>query len=452
MDSLRDRFRAHLASARLFPRSGKAVVAVSGGLDSLALLDLLHDAASDLGLALIVAHADHGIQKGSGDVGKWVGGIAGRLQLPFEFGELHLGPGTSETEARTARYAWLRDVQKRHHARYLVTAHHADDQIETVLLRVLRGSGLSGLAGMSPRSRGGLVRPLLAFTRTELAAHVKASGVSPYDDPANADPKHLRSWVRTALLPLIDARLGSRVRDDLLRLARHASADRSAWDAVPELLPELELRASPYAFSVARIPLAGYDPALAIALLRVGARRAGLVLGPTRARRILALAAGPSGRRVELGSGWSAEAVFSRIQVSRDAVGVVTPEVAIGETGSADFGAYRFSWRVEPAPQLLERAGWTTWVAGPGCLVRSPQRGDRMAPLGGVGHRPVRRLLMEARVPRGSRGGYPVVARGETIVWVPGICRSVDELPRPGTPAVRLDVTEYDAAEADRGA
>lgn len=421
-------------------------------MDSIALLDLLHEAAADLGLELMVAHADHGIQPGSGDVGSWVGGQASTRGIPFELGELRLGADATETEARTARYAWLRDLQKRRHARYLVTAHHADDQIETVLLRVLRGSAPAGLAGMPARSRGGLVRPLLPFTKGQLGAHVRTLGITPHDDPANADPKHLRSWVRTALLPLLDGRLGKRVRHDLLRLARHASGDRRAWDAVPELLPELELRASTHAFSVARGPLGGYDPALAVALLRVGGRRAGLVLGPIRARRILALATGPSGRRVELGSGWSAVAVFERIQVGRGSAREVTPEVAIGETGSANFGAYRFAWRVEAAPQRLERAGWTTWVAGPGCLVRSLQRGDQMAPLGGVGHRPVRRLLMEARVPRDSRGGYPVVARGETIVWVPGICRSVDELPQPGTPAVRLDVTEYDAAEADRRA
>jgi len=71
-------------------------------------------------------------------------------------------------------------------------------------------------------------------------------------------------------------------------------------------------------------------------------------------------------------------------------------------------------------------------------------------PLGGVGHRPVRRLLMEAQVPRGERGRYPVVARGETILWIPGICRSAADLPLPGTPAVRLDVTECREPQANR--
>ena len=98
------------------------------------------------------------------------------------------------------------------------------------------------------------------------------------------------------------------------------------------------------------------------------------------------------------------------------------------------------------------RAAWTTWIAGTDWEVRPLRRGDRVLPLGGVGHRPVRRLLMEAHVPRSVRATYPVVARGETILWVPGICRSAADLPQPGTPAVRVDVTEHGEPEADRRA
>jgi len=89
----------------------------------------------------------------------------------------------------------------------------------------------------------------------------------------------------------------------------------------------------------------------------------------------------------------------------------------------------------------VERAAWTTWIAASEWQLRTPRSGDRVLPLGGVGRRPVRRLLMEARVPRSERGRYPVVARGATILWVPGVCRSAADLPGPGTPAVRLDVT-----------
>jgi len=123
--------------------------------------------------------------------------------------------------------------------------------------------------------------------------------------------------------------------------------------------------------------------------------------------------------------------------------------VASSERGSARFGCFWVEWAPEAAPARLPRSDWTTWIAGADWEVRPPRPGDRLVPLGGVGHRPVRRLLMEARVPRSARAGYPVVARGETILWVPGVCRSASALPQPGTPAVRVHVTEYGEPEAD---
>src|SRR5256885_10452154 len=150
MAPLLARLRAHLDRARLFPAPGRAVLAVSGGLDSVALLDLMPSLAPERELALVVAHADHGIQTDSRTVGQAVGDLAQRYGLPFELGELHLGPGATETAARRARYAWLADVQRRRAARYLVTAHHRDDQGETILLRLLRGNRLDlVVAGMS---------------------------------------------------------------------------------------------------------------------------------------------------------------------------------------------------------------------------------------------------------------------------------------------------------------
>jgi len=109
-------------------------------------------------------------------------------------------------------------------------------------------------------------------------------------------------------------------------------------------------------------------------------------------------------------------------------------------------------WSAEPAPERLARGDWTTWIAGGAWEVRPLRPGDALVPLGGVGHRPVRRLLMDARVSRSDRAQYPIVVRGETILWVPGICRSAADLPRPGTPAVRVDVTKHGESQADRRA
>jgi tRNA(Ile)-lysidine synthase len=421
----------------------------------MALLDLLHALAPELGLSLVVAHADHGIGADSRTVGQAVRALAERYGLPFELGELRLGAAATETSARLARYAWLDTVRRRHAARYVLTAHHRDDQVETILLRMLRGSAPGGLAGIPARGRAGLVRPLLPFTREELAAHVVSRRLPVHDDPANRDPKHLRSWIRTVLLPLLGARLGPRLPDELLRAGRAAALERRAWDRALEHLPELQLHVLAGGFEVAREGLERYDARLAVAALRAAARRAGLVLGMRRARELIKLAGRPSGRRLALGGGWEAEVAFDRVRVSRaDAreVGKVREVVEVTsatERGGADFGAFRLTWSTERAPERIARGAWTTWFAGGGWKVRAPRPGDRLIPLGATGHRDVRRLLMEARVPRGDRGGYPIVARGETILWIPGVCRSAAELPRPGTRAVRVDVTEHGEPQAD---
>jgi len=454
-ESLPARVLAHIKRHRLFHEPGEALVAVSGGADSVALLHLLHSAREELRLTLVVAHADHGIQASSRPVGQSVSVLATRLGLPFETTELRLGPDATETDARRARYAWLREVQKRRGAKYIVTAHHEDDQVETIVLRALRGSAPAGLAGIRATSRGGLVRPLLPFSRPELAFYARARNLPIHDDPANRDPRHLRSWVRTTLLPILQERLGPRLRRDLLAKGRHAARDARAWDQMLDLVPDLALDVQANSFAVARAVLCGYDNALSVALLRAAARRVGLVLGPARARRLVDLAKRPSGRRLQLGGGWSAEIVFDRLRVSQ-AVGVdcalerISPS---GERGSALFGEFEITWSLGAAPERIERATWTTWLDSAAWEVRAPARGDELVPLGGVGHRPVRRLLMEARVPRSARTRYPVVSRGETILWVPGICRSAEGVPAPGTRAVRLDVIGYGSeTETDRRA
>jgi tRNA(Ile)-lysidine synthase len=445
VDSLPARVLAHIRRQRLFREPGEALVAVSGGPDSVALLDLLHAARNQLGLTLVVAHVDHGISSDSRTVGQSVGTLAREYGLAFETTELRLGPDATETDARRARYDWLRDVQRRRGAKYIVTAHHEDDQVETIVLRALRGSAPSGLAGIRAASRGGLVRPLLPFSRQELADYVGARGLPIHDDPANRDPRHLRSWVRGTLLPLLQERLGPRLRRDLLAKGRHAARDARAWDQVLDLVPDLALDVQPNAFAVARAVLCGYDNALSVVLLRAAARRVGLVLGPTRARRIVELAERPSGRQLQLGGGWSAEVVFDRLRVSQaDGVDCALERISpSGERGSARFGEFEITWSTGAAPARIERETWTTWVDSAAWEVRPPARGDSIVPLGGVGHRPLRRLLMEARVPRSERTRYPVVSRGQTILWVPGICRSDAGVPAPGTRAVRLDVIEY---------
>jgi tRNA(Ile)-lysidine synthase len=460
MPLLADRLLEHIRSRSLFPEAGTAVVAVSGGPDSLCLLDLLHGLAGELGLRLVVAHVDHGILPESAAVAARVGAAAARYGVSAEIERVRLGPDASETRARRARYAVLRRVQQRVGGRYLVTAHQADDQIETVLYRLLRGSGIGGLAAIRAVGPGGLVRPLLPFRRAELEAWLHARFPDPaarppvFRDPSNADPRHDRAWIRTQLVPLLVARFGERLEHHLLRLAAHAGAERSAWSAVLSALPDLAYRRLDAAggeqgVEVSRAALVQYEPALAEAVLRALARDVGCPLGPARSARLLAFVRrAASGRVAQLGQGWVAEVSFGRVRVGAARAAGSPAPVEWGGGGSGDagrvaWGTWEMRWRAEPAGDA-SRAGWRTWVTPGFGSVRAPLPGDRLVPLGGVGHRSASRLLMEARVPRSARAGHPVVTRGGEILWLPGVCRSAAQVPRPGEPALRLEVRAAD--------
>ncbi|MGD2135544.1 MAG: tRNA lysidine(34) synthetase TilS [Gemmatimonadales bacterium] len=445
---LAERLRRHLERSGLFPEPGLALLAVSGGGDSVALAFLLADLAPELDLDLAVGHVDHGIQRGSADVAREVERLAGRLGLPFHLERLRLGAGTSETEARRARYRALRDMQRGIDARYLVTAHHADDQVETVLHRFLKGTGLAGLAGIPARGPRGLVRPLLPFGRRELARWLErrtaAQGevVRVHDDPANADQRHDRSWLRARLLPFVADRYGAAAREAVLDVGRHAARDRAAWAALLTTLDDLEYRRRGAVVELARHPLATYDKTLCEAILRAAAREVGCVVGPRRAHRLRRfLTEGTSGRVLQLGRGWEAELAFDRMRILPAAQDETVREpVHLGAAaeGCARWGEWDVVWTAERAGSV-ERQSFTTWVTPGVVAVRTPRGRDRMHPVGGVGGRKVRRLLMEARVPFRERARYPVLVRDRDVLWLPGICRSQAALPRPGEPAMRIE-------------
>jgi tRNA(Ile)-lysidine synthase len=441
MADLDRRFVEHVRATALFPEPGRALVAVSGGVDSVALIDLLVTAQHVLRLELLVAHVNHGIRSESTAVQQHVMALAGRFGLPCQVIRLALGADASETTARRARYEGLRAMQRETGARYLLTAHHADDQAETVLYRVLRGSGVAGLAGIAPIGPDGLVRPLLPFRRGEIEDWVRARHLPYDDDPSNRNPRHDRSWLRSELLPQLRARFGGEVDARLLALGADAARNRQAWREVLAAVPGLVLARAPGSIEVARPLLKRYHKVLSQALLRASAREIGCRLGHGSAARLCRFALeGRSGGTLELGDGWIAELAFDRLLIRRrDRNEVTLQSLRLKEgDGRLEFGPWSFTWYSAPAG-VVRREGAATWVESGELHVRGWQRGDRIVPLGGVGSRKVRRVLMEARVPVAERDRYPLVVRGEDIVWIPSVCRSAVAVPEPGSVAIRLE-------------
>ena len=435
--TLPDDFGRHLATLGLPP--GRALVAVSGGSDSVALLDLLHATRDRHRLDLVVAHFDHGIHPASAQVAARVRALADTYHMAYEEGRARLGPEAGETAAREARYAWLEATRLGLGAALILTAHHADDQIETVLMRALRGSGPAGLAGMDPRGPT-LVRPLLPFRRETVLRYVRSRDLPVWDDPANQDPRHLRSWLRAEILPSLRTRL-PRLDESLQSLGAHAARERAAWNAVLDLLPGLDFRLERDGFSVAARALSGYDSALGTTVMMTAARRVGCRLGAAHAARAVDVAGrGVSGTSLALGDGWTAEVAFGRLIVGRADGADTPPSRALqGGQGHAHWGGWHLRWRPEPAPERQQRTGLTAWFTPAPLVIRPWTPGERIRPLQGRGGRLLVRCFQDARVPRSRRAGWPVLAGPDGLVWVPGVCRSDALLPAAGTEAVRID-------------
>lgn len=195
----------------------KYIVAVSGGVDSVALLHMLrHHSPHEL----VVAHVDHGIRPESDSDARFVEQLARDYGLQFETTQLELGGGASEAAARQARYKWLDGIKTAHGAQSIMTAHHQDDVLETIVLNLMRGTGWRGLASL--RSTETRHRPLLDVPKATLTKYAIDHQLDWREDATNHDTRYTRNYIRH----MIVLRLSVRARRQLLELARQQSAIR----------------------------------------------------------------------------------------------------------------------------------------------------------------------------------------------------------------------------------
>ena len=202
---------------------GTYIIAVSGGVDSMVLLDILYRLSNT---RLIVAHFDHGIRPDSAPDRKLVQKAAAGYGLPFVYEEGVLGKTASEQAARTARYDFLERMRMRYGASAVITAHHQNDVLETALLNLLRGTGRRGLASL--RSTHSYIRPLLQVAKPQILHYAAAHTICWREDPTNADESYLRNYIRHRLLP----KFSDSDRDKLLAIIREQTVVNEAIDSL----------------------------------------------------------------------------------------------------------------------------------------------------------------------------------------------------------------------------
>lgn len=474
---------ARLASAdALWPAGASVVVAVSGGSDSLCLLGTLlalqdSDATSAPG-EIVVATLDHGLrgEAGAADA-RWVATLADGLGLRCVGGQVdakeraranHL---SLEDAARRLRYTFLRQVAQEVGAARICLGHTLDDQAETIILRLLRGSGLDGLAGMRP-VRGDLARPLLDLTHAQAVAYCAARGWLPREDATNRDEQYLRNRVRRRLLPLLEA-YNPNVRRTLARNAMFI-ADDYAWleDATDRAWAELVTEATDDHVTLPLAALREQAPALRRRLMRhattalIRGERDDEQTGGLEARHITLLEAFiahghtggvlmlPDGLRASLGyDAFTLRRVTSNsVETANDAQPV---ETAHGEWSLPIPGVVEMpelGWRVRALPLSMPpglegdalppiprepptphagtlgaiHRGELRVYLDADCLhgpltVRTWRPGDRFRPLGMTHDKKLQDVFSDAKAPREIRRRLPIVCSGGRIVWVAGV-------------------------------
>ena len=428
------------------------MVAVSGGPDSVALLDVLSELAPRLDLHLAVAHVHHGLRAEADADAEIARAHAERLGLEYflERVSVRAAPPWEglEAEARRARLAALEARARAIGAQRIATGHTADDQAETVLMRLFDGAGPRGLAGIA-FARGRLIRPLLASRRADVLAHLGGRGLAWAEDASNRDPRIRRNRIRHEVLPYLADVCGRSIAESLCR-----SADLSR-----ALVDDLEARArielerlaargtSGMVFKVADLRSLSEEVAAEVllqaaaalgdarprrAVVHRAARRFVRAETPRRALRMGPLLVERSGRWLRVGPP-ALPALHPRHWDAREAL--VLDEVGLR------LEAHRFDRPADYAPpRERHRAAFDADAIAGEFTVRPRRRGERFAPFGAPEERRIKSLMSDAGVPRWERARTPLLEVGGHAVWLVGLRRGRAARIEPHTKRI-LEVT-----------
>ena len=463
-------------------------IGVSGGADSVAMLRIFADMRAQIGIAVLVLHFHHQLRGAEADEDeRFVKSLAGKFNLEFESGsadvsgEARLHGRNVEDAARRLRYRFFASAAEARGLNRVAVAHTANDQAETVLSHLLRGTGLTGLAGIYPDA-GLIVRPLLEVGREELREFLSDLGQCWREDATNRDTTRMRARIRHQLIPLLLRDFDAATVPRLARLARHAREDETFWRSLEEeRFHALVSHESSAAISLRVGDLLSPLPSLIAAEL--GARSAAasfsaptLALTRRLVRRIFAelrdsreqltsrhvdsvlvlAAKSQSGARIDL-PGVCVERIFDRLRftsvlAARNeahdleaahkncdfAYSVSRPELRKSTSVVVTEIRRRFNLKMVdwPPAQSDTVVGWGALdfdrVQWP-LVLRNWRPGDCYRPHGSRRVRKLKRLLLESRVPRSARGSWPVLTSEGKVIWASGFPVAEELAPRPGT-------------------
>jgi tRNA(Ile)-lysidine synthase len=448
------RVRNHIDQEQLIAKNESLLVAVSGGPDSVALLHVLVSLRELCGINRIaVLHFDHQLRTdaSAGDR-DFVAALAATLGLPLHTASEdvrsyrdrhHL---SLEMAARACRHRFFREALTRLEANALALGHTAGDQAEEILLRLFRGTGPSGMAGMRPKTAGGLIRPLLFATRREIVAYLEDHQLSFRDDASNRDPVHQRNALRHAIIPALEQHFHPRVVEVLARYARLAADEESCWqDLLATHWVTVCTAEAPSRVVLSRRDLLALHPALQTRLLRSAIERLQTHLQGIYAMHLEALCKllppRTPGRSMSLPGGLRAEVEGEFLVLSRElreSSPIVEQDFTqtMSGLGRHRFPSFELSLRLTDVPAPPEESPFpdapdTMWLDDGSVkwplYLRFWKDGDRFYPLGLGGKKKLQDFFVDSKIPGRLRRRVPLLCDQEKICWVVG-CRLDDRV------------------------
>jgi len=459
-----------IARFKMLNGGEKVVVSVSGGPDSMSLLTYLNSIRQQFDLKLYVFHIDHMFRgEESAKDADAVEQFASNLDLPFKRVQVNVPAILRETDAspqdvaRRVRLENLRAYADEVGADRIALGHTADDQVETFLMRVIQGAGLTGLGGMSPVVEK-IIRPLIYCWRNEVEEYTRRLGLAPRMDSSNLNQVYLRNHIRMRLIPYLSSEFGKGVKEVILREVESLAADREFMEL--KVLDAYEEIARPAATEI-RLDAKKLDD-LHPSLQRGVLREAWCRLLPEEtypswqniADIIEKVVGGVSGARIDLPKGVVVEREYDDI-VLRSPLGedeedeLIDDPVALDLPGAVDLpwcGCVMTAGKVPASEVSLQGGPDVEFVRADvqfPLTVRTPRPGDRFMPLGSSGTRKLSDFFIDIKLPRRDRARCPVVVSGEDVVWVVGHRLDDRFKLEEGAEAVRLFIEKTGAGEEE---
>jgi tRNA(Ile)-lysidine synthase len=433
--------RATVEKYRMLQEGDRVIVGVSGGVDSVVLLHVLMILRDEYDLSLVVAHLDHGIRgEESRREGDFVRDLARGMSLPFEAAEADV-PAlakkqriTLQEAAREVRYRYYEETRKKYNAQRVATGQTADDQAETILMRVIRGTGLRGLKGIPPVRGGVYIRPLIETSRQEVERFASNKGLSFVTDSSNIKDIYLRNKVRHDLIPHLEREYNPSIRVGLNRMATILSREDDYLDRKAEEAMAGLMKGSGEEFSLDIPRLTAFHEALWFRILQKALAR--VLGGDLRSIKTVhldgicrLLAHRAPNKVLCLPQGIYAEKRYTELFIRRGRLPTVFPfEYIVDAPGVTILGGLgkKLVTRIERAKQgiLMDVDSKVAHLDDDKLLhpliLRSLEEGDRFIPLGMKGHKKLKDFFIDSKVPKALRRRIPLLVSAGDIVWVVG--------------------------------